>query len=321
MKTALYLLLAVGSTVVTANGTDIKRIILLAGPDSHQYGAHDHRGVARVLAHGLNESTLAVQGMILDGGWPRDESVLQSADAIIIASDGLEGHVLNKSNRDTLNALHSAGVGLGFLHYACAVDKETLGNDLLRVAGGYYETHWSVNPWWTADFSALPDHPITRGVRPFSIHDEWYYHMRFRPDKTMVTPLLTAVPPERTRRGKDGPHSGNPHVRARVGMEEHVAWAAENQTGGRGFGFTGLHDYWNLGHPEFRKLLLNACLWLTRAEVPAQGVSSPAMTLENLVRLNPGQPDDRWTEEMNRTWADRIRDWNSVPTIGLGGNE
>ena len=34
-------------------------------------------------------------------------------------------------------------------------------------------------------------------------------------------------------------HSGNPHVRARMGMPEHVAWAYERPGGGRSFGFTG----------------------------------------------------------------------------------
>ena len=44
------------------------------------------------------------------------------------------------------------------------------------------EKHWSVNPHWTAEFTAFSDHPITRGVAPFEINDEWYFHMRFRPD-------------------------------------------------------------------------------------------------------------------------------------------
>jgi len=41
--------------------------------------------------------------------------------------------------------------------------------------------NWSVNPHWTAKYEKFPDHPISRGVKPFEINDEWYYHMRFRP--------------------------------------------------------------------------------------------------------------------------------------------
>ena len=57
--------------------------------------------------------------------------------------------------------------------------------------GGYFEMYHSVNPHWTAKFDSFPDHPITRGVKPFAINDEWYYHMRFRPEMKGVTPILS----------------------------------------------------------------------------------------------------------------------------------
>ncbi len=44
----------------------------------------------------------------------------------------------------------------------------------------------------------LPEHPITRGVKPFKINDEWYYHMRFREEMEGVTPILTDLPPDAT---------------------------------------------------------------------------------------------------------------------------
>ena len=68
-----------------------------------------------------------------------------------------------------------------------------------------------------------------------------------------VTPILTALPPKETLSRGDGPHSGNPDVRSAV-LErkepQHVAWAAEREGGGRGFGFTGGHDHWNWGDAE-----------------------------------------------------------------------
>ena len=51
---------------------------------------------------------------------------------------------------------------------------------------------------------------MTSGVKPFWTNDEWYYHMRFRPDMQGVTPILSAIPPDSTRQGKDDPHGGNP---------------------------------------------------------------------------------------------------------------
>src|SRR5262249_49493524 len=132
---------------------------------------------------------------------------------------------------------------------------------------------WSVNPTWTADYQKLPAHPVTHGVKPFKIHDEWYYHMRLS-DK--ATAILEATPPDSTREQPDGPHSGNAAVRARQGMPEVTAWAIERPGGGRGFGFTGGHFHKNWSNDDFRKLVLNAIAWVSGVEVPAEGVASAA---------------------------------------------
>jgi hypothetical protein len=105
-----------------------------------------------------------------------------------------------------------------------------------------------------------------------------------------VTPILSAVPPETTRAGKDGPRSGNPEVRARAGQTEHVAWASQREDGGRGFGFTGGHDHWNWGNDNFRKLMLNAILWTARAEVPPDGMPVKPLTIEDLEANQDDQP-------------------------------
>ena len=85
------------------------------------------------------------------------------------------------------------GIGLVCIHYAVEVPKGEIGDRMLDWLGGYFEPNWSVNPHWTASFDELPEHPITRGVEPFEINDEWYYHMRFRPEMEGVTPILTDV--------------------------------------------------------------------------------------------------------------------------------
>ena len=105
---------------------------------------------------------------------------------------------------------------------------------LLHWMGGYFEINWSVNPHWTAKFEKFPDHPVTKGVKPFETNDEWYYHMRFREGMKGVTPILTAVPPDSTRKGKDSTHGGNPTVREEIGKNtpEHVMWVSENEGGG-----------------------------------------------------------------------------------------
>ena len=134
-------------------------------------------------------------------------------------------------------------------------------------------------------FKELPKHPITRGVKPFKIRDEWYYHMRFQEEH--VTPILSAVPPDSTREGKDDAHGGNEFVRARKGMAEVTAWAYDRPDGGRGFGFTGGHFHKNWGNDDVRKLVLNAILWIAHVDVPEDGVQSTVTPEELEKNLDP----------------------------------
>ena len=51
-----------------------------------------------------------------------------------------------------IDQLTKKGVGLACLHYAVEVPKGEPGNDFLRWLGGYFETDWSVNPTFVAEF-------------------------------------------------------------------------------------------------------------------------------------------------------------------------
>jgi len=153
--------------------------------------------------------------------------------------------------------------------------------------GGYFETFWSVNPWWTPKFTKFPKHPVARGVEPFSVRDEWYYHMRFVGDMAGVTPVLSDVPPPTTAQEKPSARGGNADVFKAVskGSPQHMAWAYDRPDGGRGFGFTGLHLHDNLGNDSFRTVLLNAVAWVTKLDVPESGVSSATPDEDQLVKL------------------------------------
>ncbi len=260
---------------------DKKKIVMIGGAPSHGYGAHEHNAGYLLLARCLNQNMPNIYAVVYRSGWPKDPTALDNADAITINCDGGDGHIMIP-HLEEVDKLAQKGVGIGILHYALIVPKGKPGDFLLKWIGGYYETYWSVNPMWEADFKTLPQHPVTRGVKPFKIQDEWYYHMRFVKDMANVTPILTAVPPDSTRRSKDGPHSGNPYVRARMGMPEHVAWVYERPNGGRGFGFTGGHWHHNWANDDFRKIVLNALVWIAGAEVPANGVPSKTPTDQEL---------------------------------------
>lgn len=266
-----------------------KKVLLIAGPPSHGPGAHEHN--AGVLL--LQKCLAGVSGLKVDvvlGGWPTDPTVLNGVNAVIIYCDGGVRHIALQEDRlAVLNRVLGQGAGLGLLHYAVEPTLEKGQPEFLNWIGGAYEIHWSVNPHWDADFHTLPVHPITRGVQPFSIRDEWYFNMRFVPDRKGVTPILVAVPDASTTERPDGHHSGNSHVRAAVMRSEPqtVAWAYERPTGGRGFGFTGGHFHANWGHADFRRLVLNAILWLAQMDVPAGGVQSTVTPTDLTVNLDP----------------------------------
>ena len=112
------------------------------------------------------------------------------------------------------------------MHYGVEVPADTGGPAFKRCIGGHYENMFSCNPIWEPQFETLPDHPITRGVKPFQVKDEWYFNMRFadafgrrqqarRPtsDGTKFRPILVAKPSDDVRKGPyvhpKGPY---PHI-------------------------------------------------------------------------------------------------------------
>lgn len=282
-----------------------KQIVFISGRPSHGYGGHEHYAGCMLLAKYLDQLP-GVECKVYKHAWPDDPKALEGADAIVIFSDGGGGHPI-LPHLDEVEKLVQKGVGLACLHYAVEVPKGKAGDAFLRWIGGYFETYWSVNPFWIAEFKSFPDHPVARGVKPFTIDDEWYYHMRFPEGMKNVTPILTAVPPDSTRNAPDDPHGGNPVVRARKGMPEHVMWVIERPDGGRGMGFTGGHWHWNWACDSFRTVVLNGIAWVAKIDIPPNGIPSKTPTWEEL-EANQDYPQP---PNFNRAqWEKKIAEWN-----------
>ena len=278
--------LVVVLTTLAVQAAD-KKIILLAGPPSHGPGEHEHRAGCLLLQQCLNQVP-GIHAEVISNGWPADPAVFEGAAAVVVYCDGGDGHPLVRGDHlKVMGALAEKGVGVGCLHYAVEVPQHRGGREFLDWIGGYFETYWSVNPTWTADFKKLPAHPVARGVEPFQIYDEWYYHMRFRDDLTNLTAILSAVPPENTHLGRDDAHGGNPYVRARVGQPENVMWVYQRPDGSRGFGFTGGHYHKNWGNDNFRRAALNAIVWIAQAPVPDEGIASQVTPEDLRKNLDP----------------------------------
>lgn len=249
-------------------------IVFAAGEPSHGPGEHRFPAGARLLADALNQSGLPLRAEVADG-WP-DEALLREASSLVLYSDGLDRHVA-KGRVAELNAHAARGRGLAVLHFAVEPSPGDLADHLLERLGGRFETEWSVNPLWTVRDPLVPSHEVTRGVNPFTIEDEWYYHLRLAKG---IIPVLQALPPADTL-GQDGPRSGNPAVRAALtrGEPQTLGWVYTG-AGTRAFGFTGGHFHRNWRDDSFRTLVLNGIVWSAGVLVPARGVASttPALT-------------------------------------------
>lgn len=302
-RLALGLLLAGVGATIAADQSAPTRIVLIAGRPSHGPGAHEHRAGSMLLQKALSEHP-GITVEVFSGGWPTktvdgkqvdDHAALDGAAAVFIYADGGSGHPALQGDRTkALDALAAKGVGLGFAHYAVEVPAGAAGDTMHRWLGGFYETNWSVNPMWSPDYAAFPSHPVTRGVRPFSNRDEWYFNMRWLPDtsgKSRITPLLTAAPTDAVRAGPYvHPRGPYPHIVADSGRTETMMWVYERADGGRSFGFTGGHTHANWGDPNQRRIVLNALLWIAKVAVPASGVVDRITAADLTANLDPKGP-------------------------------
>jgi type 1 glutamine amidotransferase len=287
MKRQLALVLLIACAGLVATSAADKRILLIAGKPSHGPGEHEFRAGCLLLKKCL-DPVPGVQVEVYTNGWPGSDSVFEGADAVVIYSDGGAGNPAIQGNRiQLIDGLAKRGVGLGFMHYALEAPKGEAGSAMQRWIGGYYEDHYSVNPMWTPDYQSFPAHPVTRGVGPFALLDEWYFNMRWAEDTKGITHILAATPSDKVRNGPyvypPGPYE---HIVAAKGRQETMMWTLERPDGGRGFGFSGGHAHVNWFNDDYRKVVLNAILWVAKADVPPSGVQSSVAPEELSLNLD-----------------------------------
>jgi hypothetical protein len=158
-------------------GKDVKKVVFIAGVESHgAKGNHEFRAGAIYLARTLNEKYPNCYAVVHPNNrWPKD---LSHADSVIVILNGGD----KAASDPAVVAAVERGAGFMAVHWGVEVKKGKESENYLKWMGGYFEAFYSVNPFWTAKFEKIPEHETTRGVKPFEIRDEWYYHMRFVPD-------------------------------------------------------------------------------------------------------------------------------------------
>jgi len=281
-----------------------QKLVLVAGKPSHPPRMHEFNAGVQLLTKCLAQGAPNLKVEYVLNGWPQDESVFDGADAVVFYMDGGAKHEVVQDGGKRIAKVDEwvkKGVGIGCMHYGVEVVADQAGAQFKRWIGGYYENMYSCNPMWEPNFTSFPVHPITRGVKPFQIKDEWYMNMRFTDgftadgpaenSGTKFVPILVAKPSDAVRNGPyvapKGPYA---HIQAASGRSEAMMWAVERPDGGRGFGFTGAHYHDNWANDDFRKIVLNALVWVAKGEVPPNGIESH-ITQEDLnANLDPKGP-------------------------------
>jgi hypothetical protein len=241
--------------------TDAKlaKIVLVAGTPSHKPGEHEFFAGCALLMKLLSQ-TPGVAPVMARDGWPRNPKTLQNARTIVFfMNGGGEQTTIKGDHAAELQKLMDGGTGIVHLH--AVIDYPTdLGDRARGWLGGCYEPKFSKRAHWVTTFKDFPEHPITRGVKPFTIDDGYLYNLRFVPGLKGVTPLLRTVSPT----AKLPPDK-------KPGDDAIVSWAYERPDGGRAFVFTGGHLHKSLGEEGYRRYLVNGILWTAKVDVPKEG--------------------------------------------------
>jgi hypothetical protein len=232
------------------------KVVLVAGSNYFKPGEHDYVAGCRVLADLLRQTDRVAPVFALD--WPKKPETFAGARAVVFVLDGGDKHPFLTGDRlAEVRKLAEAGTGLVFLHQMIDVPKDH-GDRVRDLAGAAWEKGHSQRAHWVATFDKFPDHPVFRGVKPFTTDDGWLYKLRFVDGQKGVTPLLKTVNPKTPIRGEPG-------------AEAVVAWAYERTGGGRSFTFTGTHLHASFKEEGYRRFLTNGVLWAAGVEVPTDG--------------------------------------------------
>jgi len=288
----------------------LKKIVFIAGKDSHGHGEHEYRAGCHLLAKALNKSGLKVKATVVEDGWPKDESVFKGASSIIVFSSGREKHpFLNRFEQ--VDKLVSSGVGIGFFHDSFNVETEKEAEYVKKWIGGHYERGFSTNPKWEMKAELEKSLDVNNGITSFKLFDEWHFNIRFDESVKLIH-ALKGKPDSAARSGMtSSPRGPMQHIVDALGREETLLWLKDEKS--RGFGFTGGHYHHIWKHQRLRTLVLNAIVWSAGLKVPKNGVKSNNPTqLELSYRMSPSPEKVTWTKEMKKLKGAKLQFKSSV---------
>ncbi len=251
---------------VQSTSTRPQRLLLIGqGPDgSHARTTHEYFAGMNLLAKLLrSQADLETIVVSADGDWNDGPQLLERTDgAVLFIAEGAKWISADASRLTAFRQLAKRGGGLMAVHWGTGTKSAEPIAPFVQLFGACHGGPdrkfkvLDVTPELAND-----THPILRGVKADSVHEEFYFALKLISKSNSVT---------RT----ESESAITPLVRIPVDGERHtVAWGWERPDGGRSFGFTGLHFHDNWKHESYRRLIAQAALWSLKKESPAAGMA------------------------------------------------
>ncbi len=242
-----FALLAWLIVATTVGGAEPVKVLFVGKEPDHPYGSHMYLHTCGMLSKCLAKAG-DIQ-TVISTGWPDNPATLEGVDTIVVYTSPGAEFLLDSPGRDQFDRMMNSGVGLVTIHWASAIYQQNfdrLGPRWLGYLGGTWISNVGLQTGDSLLKQIQGDHPICRGWKEYSLHDEYYLN----PTITEATPMLQVTVNEK------------PVV---------VGWAYERKDGGRAFATTLGHFYRNFQRDPFRKMIVNAILWSAKVEVPRDG--------------------------------------------------
>lgn len=221
-----------------------KRLLLLyQKPDGHPENTHEYlRGLTQLQELLPRSDGLDVRLIPADEPWTDGPELLDGADGVVVfLAEGAKWATAQPARRAALQRLAERQGGFSCLHWGMGARQAEPVAEFTRLFGAchggpdrkYKFLETTLRP------SERP-HPITRGLEPLRLREEFYYDLKWPDGESRPQPLMEAEIDN---------------------VWWPVAWAWDRPDGGRSFGFSGLHFHENWQQPAYRQLVSRGVLW------------------------------------------------------------
>ncbi len=186
---------AVSTDAFAADG-EVKRksvLLLSQSPDGHPPLTHEYAAGLRVIEKCLaTVSGISVTHVTADGPWPEGPALIREADCIVMfLSEGARWTHEDPRRIEAFAQLAARGGGFITLHWGMGTKEARYIDGYLKLFGGCHGGPDRKYKILDADVAiGTADHPVTRGITNFSIHEEFYYELKLVPASNQFKPIL-----------------------------------------------------------------------------------------------------------------------------------